>query len=153
IIHVHFHHVQDMGWHHRMLFAPSFLLIVGLAGVRVIDSIAGAGRWLVLLGLAVIAGLGALLTFDPALKGILVSLAPLTPGSPTYPDRRPDADELLALADFANREAAARGTTFLIVGSSAEFNQTHVLTVHRSLGLPIPTPCRQVIMAEVDKVN
>ena len=146
----HFYRVQDMGFHHRMLLAPSFLLVVGLAvvpllkaprGVRAVGLLAG--------GMLMLAGFA--LSFAPRLHDTRAALEPWVTRSPAYPEVRADIDELLALADDAEREAAERDTPFAVVASSVALNQTHVTTVRPSLGLPRLGPARQVALPEVDK--
>ena len=152
VTHVHFHQIQDMGWHHRMLYAPSFVVVVGLAARRRLDA-PGRYRTALLVGLAAPYILASLLTFRPELDGLRVRLRPLTPRSPTYPEVRDDIDELTRLAADLHELAAARGTLFCVVASSAELNQAHTQTVHRSLGLPAPRPARQRMITEVDQVG
>ncbi len=152
VILAHFYRVQDMGPHHRLLLAPSYLLAGGLALARLAETPRRARA----AGLALLAALALFvwgLTFEPRLDPLRATLAPWATGYPTYPERRGDIPELLALAGDADREARARGTTFAVVASSLALNQFHVLTVHRSQGLTPPAPWRQAILAEVDKVG
>ncbi len=153
VMHLHFHRIQDMGWHHRLLYAPSFLAVVGSAGTRLLNRVTGPGRLVVFAGLALPYALVCMMTFLPGLDAVRVRATPFAPRSPTYPEVRGDIDELLRLATDLNRESESRGTSFAVVASSAELNQTHVLTVHRSLGLPGVRPTRQRMLAEVDRVN
>ena len=153
VMHLHFHRIQDMGWHHRLLYAPSFLVVVGLAGAKGLARFSGPGRLVVFAGLAIPYALACLTTFLPGLNEVRVRATPFAPRSPTYPEVREDIDELVRLATDLNRESERRATSFAVVASSAELNQTHVLTVHRSLGLPGVRPTRQRMLAEVDRVN
>ena len=146
----HFYRVQDMGFHHRMLLAPSFLIVVGLAVVPLLKAPRGV-RAVGLLGGGVLMLAGFALSFVPRLNEARAALEPWVTRSPAYPEARADIDELLALADDAGREAAARGTPFAVVASSVALNQTHVTTVRPSLGLPRLGPARQVALPEVDK--
>ena len=153
LMHFHFHRIQDMGWHHRMLYAPSFILVVGLAGIRWLNHFAGAGRILLFAGLVVPYVMACQMTFMPTLNDLRLNVSPLTPRSPTYPEVRADVEELARLATDLDRVSETHATGFAVVASSAEFNQTHVLTVHRSLGLPTARPTRQRMLPEADKVN
>ena len=146
----HFYRVQDMGFHHRMLLAPSYLLVVGLAVVPLLKAPRGVRAVGLPLGGALMLA-GFALSFAPRLNATRAACEPWVTRSPAYPGVRDDIDELLALADDAEREAAARGTPFAVVASSMALNQTHVTTVRPSLGLPRLGPPRQVALPEVDK--
>ena len=148
----HFYSVQDMGPHHRLILAPSFLLVVGLAlagGLRAPRAVRAAG------GVAALALMvtGFALSFTPQFNLTRAASEPWVTRLPAYPEVRDDTDELVALADDAERECAARDATFVVLASSVVFNQTHVMTVRQSLNLPRTRPSRQLGLSEVDKVT
>jgi len=152
IIIVHFYRVQDMGFHHRLLLVPSFIVVVSLA----LCDILTWRLWLrmpVLLLLAGLSVIGFVLSFAPQYHAQLQNVFPWLTNAPAYPERRDDTSELLALANDANDEAGRRQSRFVILASSDVLNQWHILTVHRSLGVPHPKPFRQVIITEVDLVS
>jgi len=148
----HFSSVQDMGPHHRLLLAPSFLLVVGLAlaqglrGPRLVRAAFGS----VALALMLTA---FALSFVPRFAPTRAAAEPWLTRRPAYPEVRDDTDELLALADDAERECGERDASFVVLASSVGFNQTHVMTARQSLNLPRPRPSRQLGLSEVDKVT
>ncbi len=152
VVLAHFYRVQDMGPHHRLLLAPSYLLVGGLALVHLLR----APRAVRVVGLGVVGALavtGFALNFLPDLGPTRAGLEPWVTRQTTYPEVRDDIGELLALADDAERACAERDATFVVLASSVTLNQTHVVTVRQSLGLPRPAVSRQLILSEVDKVS
>ncbi len=152
-IHCYFHRIQDTGWHHRMLYAPSFLIVVGLAGVKWLQFGSGMKKVLVLSIVLIPYVVFAVCTFAPQFSDFRLALRPFTPRSPTCPEVRSDIESLLELSTYLHNESVYRNTSFCVLASSAELNQTHVLTVHRSMGLVSPRPVRQRMVTELDKVN
>ena len=96
---------------------------------------------------------GFALSFAPQFNVTRAALEPWVTHSPVYPEVRGDTDELLALADDAERECASRDATFVVLASSVALNPTHMMTIRQSLNLPRPHPSRQLGLSEVDKVT
>lgn len=152
VVLAHFYRVQDMGPHHRLLLAPSYLLVGGLAIVQLLRA-PRAVRAVGLGGVGALAVTGFALSFLPGLGPTRAALEPWVIRKPVYPEVRDDIGELLALTDDVERVCADRDATFVVLASSVTLNQMHVLTARQSLGLPRPATSRQLILSEVDKVS
>jgi hypothetical protein len=149
LIVLQFLRVQDMNPHHRLLFVPSFLVVVGCAAA----ALAARTGWLGSIAIIALSGASFTLNYYPPLTTYRSAWIPWTVLAPAYPEVRDDIDELLQLTRDAQRIADERNTSFGVVSSSYDLNQYQILTVHRSLGEPEPQPGRQVLLPEVDKVG
>lgn len=148
IAHVLFHRIQDLSIHHKLLYAPCYMLLVGAVGRALIEW----RTWIVIpfVGLHLLGFIG---TFEPWAEPMQRRLEPLVARHPIYPVVRHDLDSISQAIDRANAEALSKNTRFAVIASSTTINQYLVRNFHRATRTPRPGDWRLQLYPEVDKTG
>jgi hypothetical protein len=151
---LHFLRMQDFAPHHCYLFLPAFVLLPGLALVRVLGAAPGWVRW---PGVALVAAVGAagmIVMFVPEARPYHQFLRPAVARVPCEPLTRADLPEFVQLLKATEDEAATTtGGRVAVVASSFTIGQTMFVTADLSLREPHFRRKRITITTEVDRVN
>lgn len=154
VVLLHFLSVQDFGPHHCYLFLPAFVLLPGLALVRVLDAAPGWVRWPAVAAVAAAGVAATAVMFVPAALPCYDPLRPAVAWLRYPPLVRDDLPEFVRLLRATEAEAAKTdGGRVAVVASSLVISQTMFTTADRTLREPLFRRDRITITTEVDRVS
>ena len=153
LMYAHFARTQSLNAHHCYLFLPALLIVLSLAGVRLLLWLRGGWqRGLTFAGLAAVAVLAEAATFTHAADGLHRTAAGWLPRHQVLPLERGDLPEFRRLLGVLDREMGEEDRFFVVAGSHT-LNATHFWAAGRSLGVPFAAGKRLIFAPDVDRVG